>query len=218
MPTIFPSSGTFSNAMTFSNNINVVGTSTVSGASTIHGAATLNSTLGVLGTASISGATTINNTLGVLGATTISGSINIPTGAINGYVLTTDASGNATWKNNSGLYSTVTTTSGLGVSSTLLSYETLSGKATTITGNVAGHQSGDGTGGSYDITILNNNGSGAGTSIVGQNSILFATTSGSFSVGLNSQSGTYVNVSVIAPNTNSYLWRTSYIALIDTLV
>ncbi|MCZ2487184.1 hypothetical protein [Aquirufa antheringensis] len=113
----------------------VAGNTTVGGTLGVTGATTLSSTLTagtstltslsvtnngtVGGTLGVTGATTLGNTLSVSGATTLSAvtatgaatfsnTVKITIGAAAGKVLTSDATGNATWSNAGG---TVTTTS-----------------------------------------------------------------------------------------------------------
>ena len=104
-------------ASTLTGNTTVGGTLGVTGATTLSstsahgGAATFSSTINVTGASTLTGNTTVGGTLGVTGATTLtsvtatgaatfSSTVTIPTGAGANKILTSDASGNATWNAN----------------------------------------------------------------------------------------------------------------------
>jgi hypothetical protein len=120
--TTLSSTSAHGGAATFSSTVNVTGatsltTLTASGTSTLTtltttGATSVGGTLGVTGATSLSSLTVSGTStltaLTTTGAATISATLTIPTGAGAGKVLTSDASGGATWKNAGG---TVTSTS-----------------------------------------------------------------------------------------------------------
>jgi hypothetical protein len=116
---------TVTGAGTFSSTLSA-GASTLASAS-ITGNASVGGTLGVTGATTLSGtsahggASTFSSTVNVTGATTLtsltttgaatfSSTVAITTGAAAGKVLTSDASGNATWQNSGGSIATMSAT------------------------------------------------------------------------------------------------------------
>ena len=118
-------SASITGASTVGGTLGVTGATTLTGATTISNTITSTSSstgaLKVLGGVGISENTNIGGTLGVTGATTLAAvtatgaatftsTVAITTGAASGKVLTSDASGNATWQNTGGSIATMSAT------------------------------------------------------------------------------------------------------------
>jgi hypothetical protein len=146
-------------AATFSSTVNVTGVTTLTGAANLNGGllmdtdkftvadGTGNTT--IAGTLAVSGTSTLT-ALTTTGAATISATLTIPTGAGAGKVLTSDASGGATWKNAGGTVTTTSTTTTYAASSNV-TYIVFTGTSTqTITLPTA-----DAAGNGREYTIKN---------------------------------------------------------------
>ncbi|MHA8083514.1 hypothetical protein ACST14_08835 [Aquirufa sp. A-Brett2-15D] len=99
-------------SLSVTNNATVGGNLSVAGTSTLTGNSTIGGTLGVTGATTLAALTTT-------GAATFSSTVKITSGAAAGKVLTSDASGNATWQNTGG---SITTLSATGTATSTASY------------------------------------------------------------------------------------------------
>lgn len=223
-------------ATTAQSTLSVVDTTTLCGTVLIGGAATAESTftvcgatvlvgdldvyanvgicgnLDVAGTIDISGDVILYSDLTVCGATTlavttISGVFTIPTNAALGKVLTSDATGVATWESNAGLTASgATETETITVIKTIA---TLSGKSYIVEGNMNAQQSGatdDFTGGTFSALLKNYDGT---TELVGEPfTVVYASSSGLFTIC--GTAGNNFEIVVGAPSSEHYTWHASY--------
>ncbi|MCZ2484981.1 beta strand repeat-containing protein [Aquirufa antheringensis] len=111
-----------SGATTLGGTLGVTGVTTLSGTSAHAGAATFSSTVNVTGATTLTSLTASGNstltTLTTTGAATFSSTVTIPTGAGLNKVLTSDASGGATWNANPNAAFKLVTTATYTVSAT----------------------------------------------------------------------------------------------------
>jgi hypothetical protein len=142
--TTLSSTSAHGGAATFSSTVNVTGATTLtsltaSGTSTLTSLSVTNNetvggTLGVTGATSLSSLTASGTStltaLTATGAATFSSTVKISTGAAAGKVLTSDASGNATWQNTGG---TIVTMSATGTATSTASYIIFTGSTASQT-------------------------------------------------------------------------------------
>jgi hypothetical protein len=115
-------SASITGATTVGGTLGVTGVTTLSGSSAHAGAATFSSTVNVTGATTLTSLTASGNstltTLTTTGAATFSSTLTIPTGAGLNKVLTSDASGGATWNANPNAAFKLVTTATYTVSAT----------------------------------------------------------------------------------------------------
>lgn len=134
--------------------------------------------------------------------------LQITTGAVDGYVLTSDGSGNCSWAaSSSPLGATVSTTNA--TATTLATIAVPSNQSVIITGYVVARNSSgtinDSTGGQFICTAVNTAGTVALAST--PSVIVQATSTGSFNVVV---SGTNLIVQVTGIAATNYSWKASY--------
>lgn len=151
---------------------------------------------------------TTNNEFMVPSGPLVVNGLNLATGAVSGYVLTSDGSGNGSWAASaSPLSATVSTTNA--TATTLATIAVPSNQSVVITGYVvARNTSGtinDSTGGQFICTAVNTAGTVALAST--PSVIVQATSTGSFNVVV---SGTNLIVQVTGIAATNYSWKASY--------
>jgi hypothetical protein len=151
---------------------------------------------------------TTNNEFMVPSGPLVVNGLNLATGAVSGYVLTSDGSGNGSWQaGSSPLAATVSTTNA--TATTLATIAVPSNQSVIISGYVvARNTSGtinDATGGEFVCTAVNTAGTVALAST--PNVVVQATSTGSFNVVV---SGTNLIVQVTGIAATNYSWKASY--------
>jgi hypothetical protein len=146
------------------------------------------------------GATTLSSTLNVTGAATFSSTVTIPTGAGAGKVLTSDATGIASWQNSGG---SIVTMSATGNASSTASYIIFTGSTASQTITIPSAVT---LGAGRELTIKNVASvsvsiASAGGNLIQDNSTLSATTA---ALGIEPSNNW---MKLVSDGTNWYIFR-----------